>query len=134
MKVLGLDGKEYKWNLISSCSKSSKRSNLHKRAKIVLENKFPHDTILEEISLPGSSDSHRGGTLRADFFLPSRSIIVEVHGQQHFKFNSFHFKNKLQFYRAIARDKDKQEWCRVNDISLVCFNFDESDEEWSNKI
>ena len=73
-------------------------------------------------------------SLRADFYIPNRTLVVEVHGQQHFKFNSFHFKDKLSFFRAQARDKNKIEWCNINDIRIVQLNYNEDIDEWRNKI
>jgi hypothetical protein len=133
MKVIGLDGNSYKWNPKSG-SESAKRSKLHEKAKVILDICFPYDRILQEVSLPGTKTLGRKGTLRADFFIPNRNLIVEIHGQQHFKFNKFHFKDKLSFFRAQARDRDKREWCRVNEINIIEFNYNESEDDWRRKI
>lgn len=137
MKIIGLDGKEYNWNPSSSQAKASKKSSLHVKARILLKEVFPYDRILEEVTLVGTSGGiHRArrGVLRADFFIPNRNLIIEVHGEQHFKFNGFFFKDKLSFYRAKARDKDKKEWCRINEIKIIEFNYDEEVDEWRTKI
>ena len=131
MKVIGLDGREYKWHPKSG---GGKRSKLHKKAKEALDTWYPYDRILEEVSLPGTKTSVRKSILRADLYIPNRNLIVEVHGGQHFKFNKFHYKDKLSFFRAQARDKDKLEWCRINEIIIVTFNYDESEDEWRAKI
>jgi hypothetical protein len=132
MKVLGLDDKYYNWNPKSN---KGKRSKLHNKVRKFLDSCFPHDRILEEVTLAGTKKpSSFGGLLRADFWLPLRSIIVEANGEQHFKFNSFHFKRKLDFFRAQARDRDKAYWCEINDIKLVNLNFNETEEEWREKI
>ena len=134
MKITGLDGREYSWNPSSKESSVKKRSKLHEKAKDLLDILFPYDRILEEVSLAGTSSGPRRGTLRADFFIPNRNLIVEVHGEQHFKFNKFFFNDKLSFYRAKARDKDKKEWCSLNGIRLVEFNYNEPEEDWISKI
>ena len=121
MKIVGLDGKEYSWNPSGSQSKASSRSSLHLKARKLLAEIFPYDRILEELSLAGSRTSRRRGTLRADFFIPNRRMLVEVHGEQHFKFNTFFFK-------------DKREWCDINDIQLIEFNYNEDVDEWRRKI
>lgn len=130
MKVIGLDNREYSWNPKSG---GGERSKLHQKAKEVLDSCFPYDRILEEVSLPGTR-TVKNKSLRADFYIPNRTLIVEVHGQQHFKFNAFHFKDKLSFFRAQARDKNKIEWCNINDIRIVQFNYNEDTDEWRNKI
>ena len=134
MKVMGLDGKEYNWNPSSTESLSKNKSNLHKKAKKLLDILFPHDRILEEVSLIGTNAGLRRGTLRADFFIPNRNLIVEVQGEQHFKFNNFFFKNKLSFFKAKARDRDKKEWCKINGIKIAEFNYDEDIDDWRRKI
>ena len=137
MKITGLDGKEFSWNPASKQSKTTNRSNLHNKAKELLKQVFPYDRILEEVALAGTNSGihcARRGTLRADLFIPNRGLIIEVHGEQHFEFNGFFFKNKLSFYRAKARDKDKKEWCRINDIEIVEFNYDEDIDEWRKKV
>tara|TARA_B100001113_G_scaffold162334_1_gene132858 strand:+ start:501 stop:917 length:417 start_codon:yes stop_codon:yes gene_type:complete len=134
MNIVGLDDKNYNWNPAANQSDSQARSSLHVKARELLNELYPHDRILEEISLPGTKSMHRKSTLRADLFVPNRNLIVEVHGEQHYKFNSFFFKNKLSFYKAKARDSDKREWCRINSITLVEFNYNEDVDEWRRKI
>ena len=134
MKVKGLDGKEYSWTPARNQARSKERSNLHDKAKKLLEEIFPFDRILEEVSLPGSKTSIRKSVLRADFVVPNRNLIVEVHGEQHFKYNSHFFKNKMNFYKAQARDKDKVEWCNLNDITFVALKYNEDIYEWRSKI
>ena len=134
MKIIVLDGREYSWNPSSCQANSSSRSSLHLKAKDLLDEMFPYDRILEELSLVGSRTSRRRGTLRADFFIPNRMLLIEVHGEQHHKFNNFFFADKLSFYKAKARDSDKREWCEINDIKLVEFNYDEDMDEWRRKV
>jgi|TARA_R110000824_G_scaffold348008_1_gene534737 hypothetical protein len=134
MKIIGLDGKEYSWNPSSCQANCSSRSSLHLKAKDLLDEMFPYDRILEELSLSGSRTSRRRGTLRADFFIPNRMLLVEVHGEQHHKFNNFFFADKLSFYKAKARDSEKREWCEINNIKLVEFNYNEDIDEWRTKI
>ena len=134
MNIIGLDGKNYNWNAAACQAVTENRSSLHLKAKELLVNLFPYDRILEEVSLPGSKTERRKSTLRADFFIPNRRMIVEVHGEQHYKYNNFFYKDKLSFYRAKARDSRKKEWCELNDITLIEFNYDEDVDDWRRKI
>ena len=136
MHVEGLDGKTWKWNPSRSQASvdEKNRSSLHKKARSILKEVYPYDRILEEVSLPGSKTERRRSTLRADLFIPNRNLIIEVHGEQHYKFNKFFYKDKLSFYRAKARDSEKKEWCQLNDITLVEFNYNEDLDEWRRKI
>lgn len=133
MKVTGLDGREYSWN-ISKYKAREKCSKLHARARQVLTAEFPYDTIYEELPLPGSRTERQTRILCADFFIPQRRLMVEVQGEQHYKFNSHFFDNKIEFFRAQARDRIKSDWCETNEIDLVQLPFNEDDEQWLQRI
>ena len=113
---------------------TDKRSSLHLKAKGLLLEKYPYDIIVEEVSLPGTKTDNRKSTLRADFFIPMRGIVVEVHGEQHTKFNSFFFSSKIEFYKAKARDRDKKTWCELNGFTLIELFHNETLEQWKEKI
>jgi len=133
MKVIGLDGKEYTWNLTKYKAREN-CSKLHLRARILLTREFPYDIIYEELALPGAKDERQARPLFADFFIPQRYLMVEVQGEQHYKFNSHFFDNKIEFYKAQSRDRRKLEWCETNDFTLVQLPFNEDDEQWLHKI
>lgn len=92
IEITGLDARGYIWMPLSASASKINRSKLHEKAYKLLEEFYPYDTILEEVLLPGSKDQFGGRSLRADLFLPARRIIIEVHGEQHYKFNSFFFQ------------------------------------------
>ena len=134
MKVIGLDGREYSWSAARKQGKGNKKSSLHKKARKILNEIFPFDRVLEEISLPGTRSQTRKTTLFADFYIPNRSLMVEVHGRQHFEYISFFHEDRLAFHKAKARDRDKRVWCEINHIELIEFLFNESEEEWRGKL
>jgi len=133
MKIVGLDDREYSWN-ITKYKAREKCSKLHARARIILTKAFPCDIIYEELTLPGTKNERQTRPLFADFMVSSRSLVVEVQGEQHYKFNSFFFDNKIEFYKAQARDRNKQEWCNINSLTLVCLPFNETDDQWLERI
>lgn len=131
MKIKGLDGKKYSWSFygqMPDISDERKRSSLHIRARNLLKSLYPVDRILEEVHLPGS------GNLYADFWLPLRNKIIEVHGEQHYKFIPFFHGTQLNFLSSKANDNNKKEWCSVNGIMLVELPYNESDEQWKSRI
>lgn len=134
MKIIGLDDKEYSWIPSNNIVDTEKRSGLHNKAKVLLKELYPNDRILEELILPGTKTNNRKSTLKADFFIPLRKLIIEVHGEQHFEFNNFFFANKMEFFKAKARDKDKKLWCDINGFTLIELNYNESIEEWRSKL
>lgn len=138
MKVIGFNGREYNWNLAKYSTEKDKgrslRSQYHVRARTLLALMFNSYIILEEVALPGSVSAHKKSVLYFDFYLPNLKLAVEVHGQQHYEYNAFFHKNKLDFIRAKNRDDDKAEWCDLNNIELVVLKYSETDDEWRDKL
>ena len=137
MKVKGINGKEYVWNLIKYdifYDDTRKRSKYHIRARNLLREVFHSYRILEEVKLPGSTALNRKSVLYLDFYIPSIKMAIEVHGEQHYKYCPFFHKSKADFLKAKARDEDKIEWCELNEIQIVTLKFSESDHEWRERI
>jgi hypothetical protein len=132
MIIFGLDGKERKWNPKGGC-RDRKTSKLHQTAVKIVDRLLPHDTILEEVKLDGTK-TERHGVLYLDIYLPLRRVAIEVQGQQHFEFNTFHYKNKMDFFRATARDRSKKNWCDINNIVLINLDYNEDEDEWTKRI
>lgn len=131
MKVKGLDGQAYNMKLAGRSpleSDISGRSKYHVRARLLLKKLFPLEQRLEEVPLPGS------GGLTADFFLPNRRLLVETHGQQHYEPVGFFQKTPLDFFHGQKRDRRKAQWADLNNITYVELPFDESDDEWVDRI
>jgi len=137
MKVRGINGKEYVWNLSSYdvfYDDTRKRSKYHLRARNLLREIFNRYRILEEVKLPGSTALNRKSVLYIDFYIPSIKMGFEVHGEQHYKYNPFFHKSQADFLKAKARDEDKIEWCEINDIDIIVLKYSESDDEWRKQI
>lgn len=130
VKVKGFDGRSHNLDLRNSepIGETRPRSSHHLEARKLLAQLFPADKRLEEIYLPGS------GGLYVDFFLPNRAIMVEVHGEQHYKFNSFFHKTRLDFFKQLERDGKKEEWCELNNFTLIILPHWESVDEWTSRI
>ena len=137
MKVTGINGKEYAWNLTSysvDANDKRKRSKFHVRARKLLKTIYHSYRILEEVKLPGSTESHRKGVLYLDFYIPQIMLAIEVHGQQHYKYTPFFHKNKADFAIAKAKDEDKIEWCELNKIDIIVLRYSDTDEHWRKQI
>lgn len=137
MKVVGINGKEYVWNLTGYDvfnDDAKKRSKYHIRARKLLKELFHSYRILEEVKLPGSTEIHRKSVLYLDFYVPSITLAVEVHGQQHYEFSPFFHRSRADFLKAKARDEDKITWCELNGITLITLKYTESDDEWRQRI
>lgn len=131
MKVIGLDGNEYRWPPSGKTVQFDDirpRSELHLKCRSLLRNMYPLDTILEEVALPGS------GKLSVDFFLPWRNIVVEVNGQQHYEYTPHFHGTRMGFAKALNNDRKKKEWCENNNITVISLRYDEDEDEWRRKI
>ena len=107
MQVKTLDGHNVHWPLTGhySHARLTNKSDMHMAARELLKQQFPTFQIIEEVPIPvRKSDNYY-----LDFYIPMLKAAIEVHGEQHYKFNKFFFKNKLEFFNAQARDRDKKE-------------------------
>lgn len=96
-------------------------SKLHIQTLEALEEMFPNARIKQEYKIRGEETKN----LWLDFYIPSVSLAVEVQGEQHFRFNDFHYKTKLDFINQIKRDDEKEVWCTKNGVTLITVNYDE---------
>ena len=127
MKIKGLDGKEYPWNFTKYNTGRMDCSKLHLQARILLCNLFPYDGIYEEVVLPGIKHEIVQRSLIADFYIHAPRLIIEVQGEQHYKFVNFFHISRAEYFRAKKLDSLKHQWCALNEITLVELPFNQVD-------
>lgn len=135
MLVLDLSGKKKPWKLTGHLSTNQKyidrpRSELHVTARKLLAELFPTLQILEEVPIHIDNNI----TLYLDFYLPLLQTAVEVHGQQHYAFNSFYHSKKWDFIIQKQNDKIKKQWCDLNNIDLIILPYNEKIDEWKQRF
>jgi len=130
MKVTGFDGKSYNLKFKKAKGKCSK---YHEKARVLLKKIFPLESIYEETLLLGSRKLNRPN-LKADFIIPSRKLLIEVHGKQHYEYCGFFHGNQLNFLEHKSRDSRKMEWCELNNIQYIELPYDETESEWLCRI
>lgn len=132
MQVKDLDNHYHSWNLTGHISHSvgKAKSSHHIRAKKLITEIYPTLQLLEEVSIP----LRKSETLFLDFYLPLKKTCYEVHGEQHYKFVQFYHQTMFNFLKAQTRDREKQEWCYINDIAYVELPFDETEDQWRERI
>jgi hypothetical protein len=130
MKIKGLDGRDYSWSISQYRKTRQGASAGHKRARQLLRELFPCEIILEELTLVGTGRY----PLYADFFLSGPKLMVEVNGQQHYKYDTYHYANKTAWNKARNNDARKQAWCELNDITLVVLDDKNTEEFWKKQI
>jgi hypothetical protein len=131
MQVKDLDGNTSRWQLIGQIAKGSmqNKSSLHLQARSMIHECFPTLQVLEEVPI----QVRRSETLYLDFYLPLIKRCIEVHGEQHYKFNRFFHHTTLGFINHKKRDQDKKEWCEINGIEYIELSFDKQ-EQWLERI
>ena len=131
MKVRDLKGREFAgWPPNGhevNFNDQRQRSSLHLRCRELLKQMCPTATVLEEVPLPGMN-------LTADFYLPMRKVVIECHGEQHYKFVPHFHGTRFGFAQSRQRDRKKKEWCALNNIRVAVLPFSETDDEWRNRI
>lgn len=134
-KVVGFDSKEHVFNFTKNKNRKRRgnKSSYHLSARGLVKALYPTFSLYEEVTLPGSKKTGRPSLLFADFFLPELMLVIEVHGEQHYKYISFFHKNKMDFLIAKQRDVDKIEWCQLNGIKIVILPYNEQ-KQWKNLI
>ena len=126
MKLTGLDGREYVYNFKKICKECTNPSSLHLSARKLISKKFALCSVYEEVKLLGSR-------LIADFFIPDMKVIIEVHGEQHYRYIKHFHKSEAAFNSSKIRDLQKKEWCDVNDFSFIELPYNEHD-SWGKII
>jgi hypothetical protein len=130
LKVIGFDNRFYNLELKN---KDINGSAGHAFAKILLKKLFPNDNIYEEVTLRGSKKALKDHDLRSDFIIPAHKIIIEVHGEQHYKYVPHYHNDKKDFIESIKRDNRKKEWCQLNNIKYIELQTGKED-EWERRI
>jgi len=128
MKILDLDGNILDWH--PSGSKSSSGSKLEQNANELIEKFFPTCIILREVTIPIRSKQYQ----YLDFYLPLMKIAIEVQGIQHYEYTHFFQSHLLYFHKQKKRDMEKQEWCELNNITLILLPYNKAIEEWRTII
>lgn len=127
MNAVGLDGYAYNISLAALTAKSNlnNKSNFHLLARQLLKQSYPTLQILEEIPI----QIRKSETLYMDFFIPLNKKCIEVHGEQHYDFTPFYHRTKLDFFKQQKRDREKREWCHINNITYIELPYNQQ-EEW----
>lgn len=56
---------------------------------------------------------------RIDIFIPVLGVAIEIHGEQHYKYNSFFFKDEAAWNKSVNLDRTKATYLHDKGIKLV---------------
>lgn len=92
---------------------SKSRSKIQKAVKDFLSEYWRGCVVYEEFPVYGTR-------LKVDILNASRMQAVEVHGDQHIKFNKFfHSNSREKYLDSISRDMQKYEWLEQNNFKVI---------------
>ncbi len=114
MEVKLLNGKTYRLRLRNKRFRvdGKSKSKLQHSIGIQLTKQYPHDVIFEEVRILGDG-------FILDFFIPSLSLVIEVHGKQHIEHIKHFHKTKIDFHKQQDVDQKKRDWCELNGFKML---------------
>ena len=133
MKVVDLDGNVINWKIggqVVTGKDTRHRSQLHLKARGILKGLYPALQIIEEVSIK----LKRYQRASLDFYISKIHTVIEVHGEQHYKFNTLYHASIQDFINQKKRDNDLKEWCDINNLTYVELPFNDGEEEWKKRI
>jgi len=112
MEVKTLDGGTINVRLSNKVRKNHSVSKFQNSIGQELQTEYPHDTIYEEVHIPGEN-------FKLDFFIPSINLVVECHGRQHTEHVKHFHKTIRDYNKQRDTDRRKREWCDLNGFKLL---------------
>lgn len=103
--IVSKDISRYKWE---GCGRFKGEKALGEK----LCDLFPALTIYYQLPCIGTK-------LKIDFYIHELKIAFEFDGRQHNEHVPFYHGDKKGFARAQERDKEKEEWCYINNVRLI---------------
>lgn len=84
------------------------------------------DDVKKQKVFPGLA--FQGGPLKFDRYVEinGEKICFEFDGGQHFLMNSYFYKDHIEFYKSIAHDILKNNYCKRNNIKLIRIGYVDS--------
>lgn len=126
-----LDGKNVVWNPNLQRKKDSEhKSAFHLICRNLLKEIYSTFCFLEEVTIPIKDKK----IAYLDFYIPIIHTAIEVHGQQHYKFNPHFHTNSIDFMNQKNRDRDKRLWCELNKIKLIELSYKDGKDQWKKQI
>ena len=133
MRISDLDGNVSKWRVEGATVRHNSerpRSKLHLTARHLLTTLYPTLQISEEVPV----ELRKNKKVFVDFYINTIKTVVEVHGSQHYKFNSLYHSCAKDFLEQKKRDTELRDWCLLNNLTYIELPFNEDEEQWKSRI
>lgn len=95
-------------------------SQLHKDVLSAVRECYSAETIIEEEPIKLTNK-----VLFLDIYIPRLKMAFECDGEQHFKYSKFFHGNAINFANQRKNDKEKEDFCNINRITLVRIRYDD---------
>jgi very-short-patch-repair endonuclease len=95
-------------------------SDLADKVEQLLKDTFPTYLLRKEKYV-----LYQNTQLFFDFYMPEFKLLIEVQGEQHYKFNKFFHKDVTDLNRQKYRDSLKTQWASENKQKLLILKYDE---------
>lgn len=105
-----------------SCSRKSTMSGLEKKCECSINKILSNPKIQTQFHIDNILDTVTNSlrSMRADFYLPDYNTIVEVDGEQHYKYiPMYHEKGYSHYNDRVNRDNCLVRYCKENSINLL---------------
>ncbi len=106
---------------ISGCG--CPKCNIFSKGEILIEN-FLNSLDINFSKQQTFDDCRYINKLKFDFYLPNYNLCIEFDGEQHFRPIRY-FGGKQAFELQKVKDNIKNKYCRLNNIHLIRFRYDE---------
>jgi hypothetical protein len=93
---------------------------------------FGSSYVVSEVKMIEWGISHMGGYLSYDAAVPAKNLLVDYHGEGHFKRIPIYHKTEKSFQEQKKRDIEKGALAEANGWTYVAFTYNESvgNEDW----
>lgn len=117
MKLKDINNKDVSISpkLFGSNFNEDSRSKLQLLTRQKLIERYPHEVIYEDFTIPSSR-------LSVDFLLYRAKIVIEVDGKQHSQFSAYHHGDRVSDKKYAGQRKNdrlKSYWCKINNFRLI---------------
>lgn len=133
MKIRDLDGNIHKWKVEGSVVRFNDqrpRSQLHLTARSLIKEIYPTLQICEEVGVQIKLNKK----IFLDFYINTIKTVIEVHGSQHYKFNTLYHSCTQDFLNQKKRDSEVQDWCNLNNLNYIELPFNEDKDKWHQRL
>lgn len=96
--------------------------NSYSYGEVVVSNYLKQNNI-EFIKEYINHDLKNINKLRYDFYIPSKNIIIEFHGIQHYEFVKYFHKNPEEFKNRMLRDAMKENYAKENGFKYIVIKY-----------